>query len=79
MLLLYSRRITELFLIRGLTSFKQSKLLLLSSHGCEDKTLHKGTATSCLTELAALEIMELPLKRMFSFVAFEEKVYILPT
>lgn len=79
MLLPYSRRITELFLIRGLISFKQSKLLFLSSHGCKDKTSHKATATSYLTELAALKITELPLQRMFSFVAFEEKVYILQT
>lgn len=79
MLLPYSRRITELFLIRGLISSKQSKLLLLSSHGCKDKTLHKATATSCLTELAALKITESPLKRMFSFVAFEVKVYTLQT
>lgn len=61
-LLPHSRKITELFLIRGLISFEQSKLLLLSSHGCKDKTLHKARATSCLTELAALKIMELPLK-----------------
>lgn len=74
-LLPYSRRITELFLIRGLISFEQSKFLLLSSHGCKDKTSHKATATSCLTELAGLKIMELPLKRMFSFVAFEEIDY----
>lgn len=66
----YSRRITELFLIRGLISFKQSKLLFLSSHGCKDKTLHKATATSCLTELAAL-------KKLWSYL-FKECSPLLP-